>query len=189
MQLEFDYSIVNAAFNDGSLRSYIEDNLSDPWTGTLLQGYVHLSPLQKGEFGERLVSKLLELKDMHVVRPSQTFSGFDRLIDGIKTEIKFSVALRDGSGNVSKDSFFVNHVSKDKDWERVIFLGLNDAYGLENRFMFFTKEDFVENVDSESSPFRVQQSGNKGGNDDYFVPSANTIKFLSCSWIRHIDEW
>ena len=52
--------IFNQMFADGSLQNYIEQNLADPWKGTPFEGYVYMSPKQKGEFGERFTTKYLE---------------------------------------------------------------------------------------------------------------------------------
>lgn len=165
--------------------------LHDPWTGTDLEGYVFLSPMQKGELGEKIVSAVLSSKGFEVDKLSSTMLGHDRIVNGLRTEIKFSVALRDnknGSG-IKKDAFFINHVSKDKSWERLIFMGVNGFNDEENHIVFFTKEDFLENVDKLDSPFRIQQSGNGGTNDDYFVPSKNMLKFLECDWVKNISHW
>ena len=51
--------MFDSIFADGSLRDYIDSNLQDPWKGTNFEGYVYLSPKQKGELGERFVSNLM----------------------------------------------------------------------------------------------------------------------------------
>ena len=85
-------------FEDGSLQDYINQNAQDPWIGTPFQGYVFMSPKQKGEFGERFVSKLMTLSGSEVKRAKTSTAGHDRVIDGILTEIKFSLATRDKKG-------------------------------------------------------------------------------------------
>ena len=42
--------MLNEMFADGSLQNYIEQNLEDPWQRTPFEGYVFMSPKQKGEF-------------------------------------------------------------------------------------------------------------------------------------------
>ena len=108
--------MFSVLFEDGSLQDYIGQNAKDPWVNTPFEGYVHMSPKQKGEFGERFVSKFF--KDVllcDVKRAKSSTSGHDRIIDSILTEIKFSLATRDKNGGVTTDSFIINHVSKDKE--------------------------------------------------------------------------
>ena len=51
--------MFDSIFADGTLREYIDNNLKDPWKGTNFEGYVSMSHKQKGEFGERFVSKFM----------------------------------------------------------------------------------------------------------------------------------
>lgn len=177
--------MIKSHILDNSLRDYIEDNLQDPWKGTELEGYVYLSPKQKGEFGERLVSKILTSLNFLVEKAST--SGHDRIIDGIKTEIKFSVAIRDRENGVIKDNFFLNHISIGKDWERLIFLGINSLAENDYYLVYFTKNNFIENI---ASPFiSIQQSGSHSGNDDYFVSRVHSKDFLNLDWVKNILQW
>jgi hypothetical protein len=90
-------------FEDGSLQDYINQNAQDPWVDTPFQGYVFMSPKQKGEFGERFVSKFFEsVLFCDVKRAKTSTAGHDRVIDNILTEIKFSLATRNKKGGVRK---------------------------------------------------------------------------------------
>ena len=60
--------MFDSIFADGSLRDYIDSNLKDPWIGTNFEGYVKISPKQKGELGERFVSKFMTLAGCDVKR-------------------------------------------------------------------------------------------------------------------------
>ena len=86
--------IFNQMFADGSLQNYIEQNLADPWKGTPFEGYVYMSPKQKGEFGERFTTKYLEHLGHKVKRAKTSTAGHDRVVDNLLTEIKFSLATR-----------------------------------------------------------------------------------------------
>ena len=103
--------MFNHCFNDGSLRDYIDSNAQDPWEDTPFKGYVFMSPKQKGEFGERFVSKYLTAELCDVKRAKTSTAGHDRVVNGILTEIKFSLATRNKKGGVKKDSFIINHAS------------------------------------------------------------------------------
>ena len=62
-------------FEDGSLQDYISQNAQDPWTNTPFEGYVFMSPKQKGEFGERFVSKFFENMFCDVKRAKTSTAG------------------------------------------------------------------------------------------------------------------
>lgn len=178
--------MFDSIFEDGSLVNYIKQNLQDPWIGTPFEGYVFMSPKQKGEFGERFVSKYFELKGNFVKRAKTSTDGHDRVIDGILTEIKFSLATRDKKGGVKEDQFIINHVSKDKDWERLVFFGINSKEE-SSRLFWFTKEDFLNHLESNDCLFAAQQGGKSIGNDDYICTKIN--KLVECNFVKDIQEW
>ena len=173
-------------FEDGTLQEYIGKNAMDPWIGTPFEGYVHMSPKQKGEFGERFVSKYLTAELCDVKRAKTSTAGHDRVVNGILTEIKFSLATRNKKGGVKKDSFIINHVSRDKDWERLIFFGINKEES-DARLVWFTKEDFIKHLESDNCLFAHQQGGGKIGNDDYICTKVSEL--LEQPWVISIDLW
>lgn len=173
-------------FEDGSLQDYIKQNLKDPWIGTPFEGYVFMSPKQKGEFGERFVSKYFKINGHEVKRAKTSTSGHDRVIDKILTEIKFSLATRDKKGGVKEDQFIINHVSKDKDWERLVFFGINKTEE-GSRLVWFSKEDFLSHLESDKCLFAAQQGGKSIGNDDYIC--TNIAALLECPFVKSISEW
>ena len=179
--------MFDTLFEDGSLRDCISHNVQDPWKATPFEGYVYMSPKQKGEFGERFVSKFMIDSGKDVKRAKTSTAGHDRVIDNILTEIKFSLATRDKkNGGVKKDSFIINHVSKDKDWERLIFVGINPDWE-SARLVYFTKEDFLSHIDSEDCLFAHQQGGKSIENDDYICTKVN--KLIECDWVKNIHLW
>jgi hypothetical protein len=171
-------------FEDGSLRDYINQNVQDPWIGTPFEGYVFMSPKQKGIFGERFVSKYFVLKGSKVEKPKNT--GHDRIIDNKLLEIKFSLATRDKKGGINEDQFIINHVSKDKDWERLVFFGINPSED-DCRFFWFCKEDFIQHLESDECLFASQQGGKSIGNDDYICTKIDKLK--SMPFVKSIDQW
>ena len=175
----FDTLIENSG-----LRDYIDANAQDPWHDTMFRGYVFMSPKQKGEFGERLVSHYMEEEQCLVERAATSTAGHDRVIDGILTEIKFSLATRNKKGGVKKDSFIINHISRDKDWERLIFFGINPDEE-DARLVWFSKEDFIANLDS--GLFAHQQGGKSIENDDYICTKVAAL--LAEPWVKTVDEW
>ena len=179
--------MFNEMFADGSLQNYIEQNLEDPWQRTPFEGYVFMSPKQKGEFGERFTSKYLTHLGCNVKRAKTSTAGHDRVVDDILTEIKFSLAIRNRSkGGVIFDKFIINHVSSGKDWERLVFVGVNENEE-DLRVIWFTKEDFNNHIASSNSLFKVQQGGKGVGNDDYIC--TNVKNLLECEWVKSISVW
>ena len=179
--------MLNELFTDGSLRSYIEENLEDPWTGTPFEGYVYMSPKQKGEFGERFTAKYLKLLGYGVKKAPSSTAGHDRVVEDILTEIKFSLACRNKKKDgVIVDKFIINHVSSCKDWQRLVFVGVNPNES-NLRVVWFTKEDFNTHLTSFNPLFKVQQGGKNGGNDDYICTNVQSL--LECDWVKSLDLW
>ncbi len=179
--------MFNTIFQDSQLTEYINQNTQDPWKGTPFENYVHMSPKQKGEFGERFVSQYFTEMICDVQRAKTSTAGHDRVIDGILTEIKFALATRNAKkGGVKQDSFIINHVSRDKDWERLVFFGINPDEK-EARLVWFTKEDFLNHLDSKECVFAHQQGGKGIGNDDYICTKVSRL--LELEWVHNICEW
>jgi len=178
--------MFTSIFEDKSLIEYINQNLKDPWIGTPFEGYVFLSPKQKGEFGERFVSKYFEQNGSEVLRAKSSTAGHDRIIDDIITEIKFSLATRDNKGGVKKDQFIINHVSKDKDWNRLVFFGINSTEE-DCCFFWFSKEDFIQHLESDECLFSCQQGGNSIQNDDYICTKVSKLKDMP--FVKTLDQW
>lgn len=175
--------MFDAIFEDNTLTDYINENINDPWVDTPFEGYVFLSPKQKGEFGERFVQKYFENKGSLVERAPGSTDGFDRYIDHAKIEIKFSLATRNRkTGSTNDDTFIINHVSRDKDWEYLVFFGINR--NKESRLVWFTKEDFVKH---HREFFSLQQGGQKIDNDDFMC--TNVKKLLDQPWVHDIADW
>ena len=117
----------------------------------------------------------------HLVE-APTNTGHDRVIDGYKTEMKFSLASKG-----IKDSFTMNHVSICKDWERLIFTGINVDGN--NRMYWMDKKDFINNINSDKRIFNYQQGGKKGENDDYMIMGTNVMKLKDIGLFRSMETW
>jgi len=149
----------------------------DYYSGTIYEGFLELPNTVRGSVGEHIVSADMASRG-HVVQ-DRVNAGHDRIIDGIKTEIKHAI-----QGKFGPDSHIINHISADKDWDRLVFYGVNRP--LENmRRVWFTKEDFLANINC--GIFRRQQGGADLENDDFMV--SNTKKLLMQSWVHDISEW
>ena len=171
----------------------------DPWRGTDLQGYKDLNNVQKGKVGEFYVSNYMKNELNSKVLPADcgTNGPYDRIIDGINTEIKFSAAHSDNKADVptikrnkrGEVNWTINHVAVEKCWERLIFCGMDlvDGVAVPN-LVWCTKQDFINCLD-ETTFFKSQQGGKNGDNDDFMCAGANVIKWMKSEYTRDIVEW
>jgi hypothetical protein len=176
-----DQNIVslNEFFEDGVLHNYVKSriDIDDPWIGTQYEGYLKLSNTQMGAFGEILVSKIMQKKGSEVY-PRRN-REHDRIIDGYKTEIKFSLSMK-------TDYFTFNHLACHKDWERLILLGVNPNDHF--RINWICKEDFVKNINSNNCVFNHQQGGKNSENDDYMF-SSDYSKLEAAKILQEMSTW
>ena len=178
-------------FADGSLQEFISQNLDDPWKDTCFEGYVYLSPKQKGEFGERFFEKYFLAKGHEVQRAATATDSYDRLIDGLKVEMKFSLATRNKKDKgVKPDNFIINHVSKGKNFDRLVFCCINGQDQSQWTIKWLTHADFVAHVENkETSLFRHQQGGQGVENDDFMCSGKGISQLLNHEMVKDISEW
>lgn len=167
-------------FSDGELTKFIKSKTNDPWVNTPFEGYMFLHNASKGSFGEKFVQKYMEQKGSTVKK--KTNSGHDRVIDGHKTEIKFSLG-----GNRKDSVYYINHLSVEKDNERVIFFGINKQEE-QSLLVWWNSCDFNDYVKNGPGIFYFQQGGNKLSNDDYmFVGTPEEL--FSLNFVKSIENW
>lgn len=131
----------------------LKEIANNPWAGTLLEGYYALNPASKGSKGESIVSEILKSLD-YKVEPRKN-KGHDRIVNDIKTEIKFALAVE--KNNDFKCIF--NHIGMEKDWDEIILCCVNGD--MEVKMVSFTKENFPIELCTR------QQGGKTGSNDDF----------------------
>lgn len=135
------------------------------WQGTPYESYEKLGTKAKGTWGEEFVKRLLVSKGYKV--EVRTSPGHDCIANGLKTEIKFSLA----SERNHDYHFTFNHISKGKDWEQIIFVGVNGDLDITGTI--FTKDNLpLEEL------FSAQQGGKELGNDDYMTVGERAKKLL-----------
>ena len=172
-------------FNNIMTLEFINENISiklvDKYKGTPFEGYSFLTNGNKGTFGESFTSKYLTLLGHNV--SSRTNTGHDRTVNGIKTEIKFSLADYDKSFNC-----VLNHISKDKDWDRLIYTIINSNES-DFKMIWFTKKSFIEMINT-TDIFSHQQGGKSVNNDDYMVSGQRKIlELINHPLVKDISEW
>ena len=159
----------------------ITNKLLDKYKGTPFEGYSFLTNGNKGVFGENFISQYL-VNIGHGVTPRSN-TGHDRTVNGIKTEMKFSVADFDKPFNC-----VLNHVSKDKDWDRLIYAIINSNES-DFKMIWFTKSSFITMTET-TDIFSFQQGGKTVSNDDYMVSGQNKIlKLINHPLVKDISEW
>ena len=152
------------------------DYLNNPFADTAWAPYLALHPKRKGAAGEQYVKEVLKSQGFEVL--PRTSAGHDCTVDGFKTEIKFSLASKG-----VKDQFTWNHLACEKDYDRVILVGIN--VDEEDRWFWFDRADFCN---SWSDAFSYQQGGQKAMNDDFFRLGDCTPLF-DLTWMHSMDQW
>ena len=190
--MKLNLNFTTDIFSDGDLADYLKTNTSDPWKGTLFEGYVHMGAKQKGAFGEMFVEKIMKSMGHEVTPAPTSTAGHDRVVNGIPTEIKFSLATRNKTGGVTRNSCIINHMSKSKDWKRLVFVCINAAVPTNPDdwlIRWFTHDDFCTHLQSTDTLFSSQQGGQKGGNDDYMCSGAKVKKLIDEEFVKTLDQF
>ena len=78
----------------------------------------------------------------------------------------------------------INHVGEQKDWTRLIFVGINSS--TDNVIKFMTKSDFKKCRDIYFNP---QQGGKKSANDDWICCGKKLQELLKSKYMRDISKW
>ena len=191
-------NLVESAFaTDPTLKQEMLGNDRDHWAGTVLEGYRRLDAKQKGAIGERIADTVLATLGHTITQ--RTSPGHDSIVDGAKTEYKFSAACKDPKYNyLRKDRAIINHLSLDKDWERCVYTVINISEDklervspehIRPQFYWFSKEDFRRSIAAGTGrghAFSAQQGGEKIGNDDYI---SNLKRLKLHGILRPIAEW
>ena len=152
-------------YNTNSNVIYCLEKMStNPWANTIMEGYYALNNRVKGSRGEEIVEELLKQLNYNV--SSAKNSGHDRIVNGIKTEIKFSAA----TNRNCNFEFMFNHIGMSKDWEEIIFCGINGD--LEIRMVRFNRKTFPFEL------FNIQQGGQSSENDDYMCTGKQSCRLL-----------
>lgn len=167
----------------------------------IFQNYHKLGQKQKGTLGEYFVERLMDMSGYDVSPPTHT--DHDKIINGLKVEIKTSLAISDKE-KIIKDKFMFNHIAIKKDWDRLLFCCVNPDPSWGNmhtrrndklpykrlRVYFMDKCDFVDymsNTSDSENIFKHQQGGKSGDNDDYVCQ--NFHKLRSLPFVKQLSEW
>lgn len=152
---------MNSIYN---LKDYFILDKSNPWEGTPLENYYALNPAAKGNKAEEIVSSILTSMGYDV--KDRTDSGHDRIINGIKTEIKFATAV-----NRNTDwGCMYNHISFEKDWDQILLVCVNGDCLIHG--ILYKKEKLPKEL------LAHQQGGKRSDNDDFMVEATKSKAIL-----------
>lgn len=180
-------SLIVEIASDDEMNALIKEKTVDLWVGTPFEGYVHMNNKNKGVYGEIFGTKYLT--EIGFKCEKRLNAGHDEVVNGIKTEKKFSLATTDNKKlKILDDSFVLNHVAINKDWERLIFFGINSAPNFTPRIFWFSKEDFVYLLETKLF-FGRQQGGKDGDNDDYMCSGEDLKKLMGTKYARSLMDW
>lgn len=181
---DFSVSCVNEVFASSRHISYLQNNCVDLWEGTVFEGYSLLNNKHKGKYGESITADIMRALGYDVQQPLS--SDHDWIINDIKTEVKFSLAQSDQTTRrIKTDVFTLNHAASHKDWNRLIFIGINPNGN--HRMFWFAKDVFKSTL--IKAFFSRQQGGKTGKNDDYICSGAKLIDLSNSSYVRKLTEW
>jgi len=161
--------------------NYIKDFISENvkqysrLVGTDMEHYPFLTNKKKGDLGELIVSTEMQKIGCIVTPPSKYNGPYDKMIDNIETEIKFSVCQDEDN------TFVINHVKTDIQWERFVFYGWNVFKP--HQFVWCFKEDMLRCWD-ETNWWKNQSSP-----EERIISSANVIKWINSTYTRDISTW
>lgn len=183
---------VTEILSQPDLINYIKDNLEDLWKGTFLQGYRYMDNKQKGNFGEKFAEKYLKSLNFKVSGRIDGDADHDMIVDNYKVEIKFSIAQTEtnkktGVKRLVKDRFMMNHVGIGKNYDRLIFIGINPNFE-QSRIVWFDKND-LKKIIKNKDYFGFQQGGNAAKNDDYMSGSTRLMKLINSKYARTMEQW
>lgn len=161
-----------------AMRNIAQENL---WIGTPLESYALLDPKKKGCFGEELVKEVVK-HDYCLPVEKRTSVGHDAIIGGYPTEIKFSAATKRNMDY----KFTFNHIGIEKDWDRIIFMGVNGD--LDVKMIWFTKKDILTLLKT-STCLVHQQGGKSSANDDYISANKNSQLLMNHPLAKTMEQW
>ena len=170
--------IIPKSIIDKSIKGHINEN---PWKDTDYEAYYSLGNKTKGTVGEKILENVLK-DNFNLNVTNRTNDGHDRIVNNIKTEFKFSLATERNF----KHQYMFNHIALEKDWDRIIFCGVNGD--LEIDLVWFTKDEIKELLE-DSNYFAHQQGGNKSQNDDYISSKAKSTNLINCSKAHNMGDF
>ena len=170
--------MITESMTTNAMKNIAKENL---WIGTPLESYALLDPKNKGCFGEELIKTVVKTKYCLPVE-KRTNAGHDAIIDGVRTEIKFSAATKRNTDY----KFTFNHIGIHKDWDRIIFMGVNGD--LQEKIVWFTKKD-IQDILNTSTCIAHQQGGKTSNNDDYISANRNSQILMNHPLAKTMDKW
>ena len=164
--------------NVDSLKHFIDNKIkySNYWKDTVMENYNQLTQKAKGDVGEKVVEDFMKERSFEIA-PSEKYNDvYDKYINGIKTEIKFSLSQNDQENN-----FMINHIKVNILWERFIFYGWNRD--LPHQTVWCT---------AEQMKLCWKENGwwsNQSGEGEKMLTGSNVIRWINSPYTNDISKW
>ena len=159
--------------NTKTMKEIRESRDSTIWKGSRFQHLKEIpSPRSKGAKAEQITQEIMEALGHKVKKPKS--KQHDRIIDGYKTEIKFST-----SWSEKYNLFTWQQIRGFQDYQRIIFVGCNPN---DIQFWWATKEDLKKHVFGKD---KLRQHGGKDGDQElYWLKDVHKR-----SWFRDLSTF
>lgn len=146
--------------------------VDESWIGSSNEKVRILPSATKGAFGAKIAKNVLASIGVDTFGPGA--SAYDIMVDGQKTEVKFS------TGMGSKGKYTFQQLRKFHDFDRCIFVAVSPE---ETRIWWATRTDLDEHVFAYDKC--RQHGGKKGKTDTYWIKNAE----VPLKWFRDMEEW
>lgn len=175
--MKLDPQFNQQLLSSDELASYFKPR-HNPYKDTIFENYYLLNNKTKGTVGE----KFAEAAATQLSRKTKkrTSPGHDIIIEGLKTEVKVSLAT-----NGAVDTFTFNHLATGKDYDRILLVGLCVGHS----YMVWLEKDDFANFVANGKYFKPQQGGQKADNDDYmYVTGGSWQEFLNETCVHSFES-
>jgi len=159
------------------------------WDGSRFIAWQKQSNGAKGTRAERFVKEYLEDKGYENDHKGGGNLSFDLQFNKCKIEVKVAFA-GSSDGTITADKFTWNHIGMHKDWDCVVFIGINPPTGEghirqrngwredpEEFIMFWVNREQISKF-IDQGYFSIQQGGGESGNDDW-MPMASFLQAVN----------
>ena len=150
----------------------VEEKLDERYVNSPFKHLKNIPAKQKGSRFEKIVSNVLT-KVGHTIQKAEN-SDHDRIINGVKTEIKGATLVK------KKNLFSFLQIRPEQDYQIMIFAMF---YPNELVLMEMEKEQVVKNV--ELGIFKKQHGGKRGGDETYlYYGNKETLLTIGATFVK-----
>lgn len=150
----------------------VEEKLDERYVNSPFKHLKNIPAKQKGSRFEKIVSNVLT-KVGHTIQKAEN-SDHDRIINGVKTEIKGATLVK------KKNLFSFLQIRPEQDYQIMIFAMF---YPNELVLMEMEKEQIKKNVQCKT--FKKQHGGKRGGDETYlYYGNKETLLTIGATFVK-----